>query len=72
MMCDDVFIRESVNNERIKYIENSVKNLDDFCQLTFISEVRNRPDLIIKQLDDYVNIGIKIRDPYCNSVNCSL
>ena len=71
-LCDDVFIRKPVNEERLNYLYEAVKTLEDFCSLTFISERRNRKDLKIEPLNNYINIGLKTLDPYKNSVNATL
>lgn len=71
-LCDDVFIRKPVNKDRLNYLFDSVKNLDKFCSLTFISESRNHPNLILQPLEGYKNIGLKLRDSWKNSVNATL
>lgn len=71
-LCDDVFIRKPVNNDRLNYLYDVVKKLDNFCSLTFISERRNHPNINIKELSDYKNVGIKTRDTWKNSVNATI
>ena len=71
-MCDDVFIRKPVNLERINYLADTVKMLPDFCNLSFISEVRPRSDLTILPIANLTNVGFRQRDRYYNTVNCTL
>jgi len=72
MMCDDVFIREPVNEKRIYYILDSLKEVKDFTNCSFISGVKPRPDLEIKPVEGLEDIGYKPRDNYFNTVNCTL
>ena len=71
-LCDDVFIRRPVNQERLNYLYEVVKGLDKFCSLTFISESKNHPNLILQPLDNFINVGLKLRDSWKNSVNATL
>lgn len=71
-LCDDVFIRKPVNQARLDYLYEAVKTLKDFCQISFISEIKYHPDLILKPVDGYENISVRLRDSWKNSVNASL
>ena len=72
MMCDDVFIRKPVNKDRIKYILDVVKVLQDFCSISFISEWQPRSNLNIVPINNLINIGYRKDDVYYNTVNCNL
>ena len=72
MMCDDVFIRDYVNKDRIDYLLSAAKLLKDFCAMSFISGVKPRPDLKVNQIEGLIDIGHVVNDRYHNSVNCTL
>jgi len=72
MMCDDVFIRKPVDTNRLKYLLEAAKTLDDFCCMSFISDIMPRNSLMIIPVNNYTDIGWRKYDKYSNSVNCTL
>lgn len=72
IMCDDVFIRQQVNVERLKYIDESLDTLDNAAQVCLIASNKPRNDLKLVPVTGYDNIDYREKDDYQNGVNCSL